>query len=115
MSWRLKVREKFSAAHYLKEYQGKCEKLHGHTFRVEVEIEVHELDKAGIGIDFAEIKAALAEILPDHVLLNDLYPFNPSAENLARRFFEDLKKRFQVRVVTVWESEDAAAVYSEDL
>jgi len=52
MSWILKVREKFQAAHFLKEYKGKCEKIHGHTFYVEVEIEVTELDKTGIGIDF---------------------------------------------------------------
>jgi len=56
MSWKLKVRDKFSAAHFLREYQGKCEKLHGHTFQVEVEIAVTELDKTGLGIDFVEIK-----------------------------------------------------------
>jgi len=115
MSWRLRVREKFQAAHFLKEYQGKCEKVHGHTFQVEVVIEVKSLDQTGIGIDFTRIKTKLAEILPDHTLLNEVYPFNPSAENLARRFFDDLKKHFPVVEVTVWESEDACATYSEDL
>jgi 6-pyruvoyltetrahydropterin/6-carboxytetrahydropterin synthase len=114
MSWTLKVRDRFSAAHFLREYKGKCEKVHGHTFQVEVEIPVRELDPTGLGIDFTLIKAKLAEILPDHTLLNDIYPFNPSAENLARRFFEDLKPHFPVRAVTVWESEDASATYSED-
>jgi 6-pyruvoyltetrahydropterin/6-carboxytetrahydropterin synthase len=114
MSWTLKVRDRFSAAHFLREYKGKCEKVHGHTFQVEVEIAVRELDSTGLGIDFTLIKAKLAEILPDHSLLNDVYPFNPSAENLARRFFEDLKPHFPVRAVTVWESEDACAVYAED-
>ncbi|NOR21099.1 MAG: 6-pyruvoyl tetrahydrobiopterin synthase, partial [Candidatus Aminicenantes bacterium] len=47
MSWILKVKEKFQAAHFLKEYKGKCEKIHGHTFYVDVEIEVKELDKTG--------------------------------------------------------------------
>ena len=56
MSWKLKVRDKFSAAHFLRDYQGKCEKLHGHTFQVEVEIAVTELDRTGLGIDFVEIK-----------------------------------------------------------
>ena len=115
MSWTLKVRDRFSAAHFLREYKGKCEKIHGHTFQVEVEITVSELDATGLGIDFALIKAKLAEVLPDHSLLNDLYPFNPSAENLARRFFEDLKPHFPVRAVTVWESEDARATYAEGL
>ncbi len=114
MSWTLKVRDKFSAAHYLKEYKGKCEKVHGHTFQVEVEIPVRELDRAGIGVDFAEIKKTLAAALPDHTLLNDVLPFNPSAENLARHLYGELKKSFPVESVTVWESDDASATYAED-
>ena len=114
MSWKLKVRDKFSAAHYLREYQGKCEKLHGHTFQVEVEIAVTELDKTGLGIDFVEIKKKLAGILPDHKLLNEVYDFNPSAENLARHFYRELRAFYPVSAVTVWESEDAAATYTED-
>jgi 6-pyruvoyltetrahydropterin/6-carboxytetrahydropterin synthase len=114
MSWLLRVRDKFQAAHFLKDYHGKCERIHGHTFQVEVVVEVSELDKAGIGIDFTRIKAGLAEILPDHTLLNEVLPFNPSAENLARHFFSELKTHFPVREVTVWESEDASATYAED-
>jgi 6-pyruvoyltetrahydropterin/6-carboxytetrahydropterin synthase len=114
MSWILRVRDKFSAAHFLKEYKGKCEKIHGHTFQVEVEIEVAELDATGIGFDFTDIKKRLAEALPDHTLLNEVYPFNPSAENLSRHLYLELKKRFPVRSVTVWESEDASATYSEN-
>lgn len=114
MSWKLRVRDKFQAAHFLKEYQGKCEKIHGHTFEVEVVVEVTELDQAGIGIDFTRLKAGLAAILPDHTLLNEVLPFNPSAENLARHFYDALKKSYPVREVTVWESEDASATYAED-
>lgn len=114
MSWTLKVREKFSAAHFLRGYKGKCEKIHGHTFQVEVEIRAGELDDAGIGFDFTEIKRALASALPDHTLLNEAFPFNPSAENLARHFFGELKKTYPVRAVTVWESDDASATYTEN-
>ncbi len=114
MSWILKVRDRFQAAHYLEGYEGKCEKVHGHTFRVEVDIRVTELDEAGLGIDFTEIKETLAEILPDHTLLNDVYDFNPSAENLSRRFFIELKQHYPVVRVTVWESDDASATYFED-
>jgi 6-pyruvoyltetrahydropterin/6-carboxytetrahydropterin synthase len=114
MSWTLRVRDKFQAAHYLKEYKGKCEKLHGHTFEVEVAVEVHGLDKTGLGIDFARIKQKLATVLPDHSLLNEVYDFNPSAENLARHIFTELKNVFPVTEVTVWESEDASATYTED-
>jgi 6-pyruvoyltetrahydropterin/6-carboxytetrahydropterin synthase len=113
MSWRLSVREKFQAAHFLREYQGKCEKVHGHTFQVEVVIAVQKLDKTGIGVDFTLLKAKLTEILPDHTLLNDVYLFNPSAENLARQFFTELRQHFPVVEVTVWESEDASATYTE--
>ena len=114
MSWTLKVRDKFSAAHYLKEYKGKCEKVHGHTFQVEVAIAVRELDRTGLGYDFAEIKKDLAAALPDHSLLNEVFPFNPSAENLARHLYGELKKKYPVAAVTVWESEDASATYAED-
>jgi 6-pyruvoyltetrahydropterin/6-carboxytetrahydropterin synthase len=114
MSWTLKVRDRFSAAHFLRGYKGKCERVHGHTFQVEVEVRASELDTAGIGIDFTEIKKALAAALPDHTLLNEVYPFNPSAENLARHLYGELKKSYPVRAVTVWESEDASATYSED-
>ncbi len=114
MSWILRVRDKFSAAHFLREYKGKCEKVHGHTFQVEAALEVRALDATGIGVDFAEVKRLLAEVLPDHALLNDVFPFNPSAENLARHFYEALKPRLPVVAVTVWESEDASATYAED-
>ncbi|MEA2004865.1 MAG: 6-carboxytetrahydropterin synthase QueD [Acidobacteriota bacterium] len=114
MTWILKVREKFQAAHFLKEYKGKCEKVHGHTFQVEVQIHATKLNHTGISIDFTEIKDKLSEILPDHTLLNDIYDFNPSAENLARHFYHELKKSFPVKEVTVWESDDASATYSED-
>lgn len=114
MSWTLKVRDKFSAAHFLKEYKGKCEKVHGHTFQVEVAIAVRELDRTGIGFDFTEIKKVLAAALPDHTLLNEVYAFNPSAENIARHLYGEIKKTYPVESVTVWESDDAAAAYSED-
>ena len=112
--WILQVKDKFQAAHFLKEYKGKCEKIHGHTFQVEVRIKVESLDKAGIGIDFTNIKKTLSSLLPDHTLLNEVYAFNPSAENLSRHFFQELKKHYPIESVTVWESEDAAATYSEN-
>lgn len=114
MSWTLKVKDKFHAAHYLKEYKGKCERVHGHTFTVEVCIEVKDLDKTGIGIDFTEIKQSLSEMLPDHTHLNEIYDFSPSAENLSKHFYHELKKQYPVVSVTVWESEDASATYSEN-
>jgi len=115
LTWILRVKDRFQAAHYLENYKGKCEKIHGHSFTVEVRIKVGKLDKTGIGFDFTEIKKKLSEILPDHSLLNETYDFNPTAENLARHFYWELKKIYPINAVTVWESEDASATYTEDI
>lgn len=114
MSWDLVVRQKFSAAHFLENYHGKCEKMHGHTFEIEVYFRTAALDKSGISIDFGIIKEYLRQLVPDHRVLNEAYDFSPSAENLARYFFEQIKQKFPVARVMVWESEDAGAAYAED-
>lgn len=113
MAWELIVKEKFSSAHFLENYKGKCEKMHGHTFVIEVAFDVSKLDNAGISIDFTVIKAYLKEILPDHLVLNDLYDFSPSAENLSKYFYYKIKEKYPVSSVMIWESENAGAKYSE--
>lgn len=114
MSWDLVVRQKFSAAHFLEHYQGKCEKMHGHTFEMEVHFRTRELDRSGISVDFGEIKEYLRGLVPDHKVLNEVYDFSPSAENLARYFFEQIKLNYPVIRVMIWESDDAGASYGED-
>lgn len=114
MSWELVVKQKFSAAHFLRNYRGKCENMHGHTFEVEAWFRTSVLDEAGISIDFTEIKEFLRDLVPDHKLLNEVYEFIPSAENLSRHFYYRLKEKYPVVRVMVWESENAGAVYSED-
>ncbi len=111
MKRELIVREKFSSAHYLENYKGKCEKMHGHTFVVEVIFKVDKLDKSGIAIDFTILKSYLNSILPDHKVLNEIYDFSPSAENLSEHFLNIINKDYPVSKVTVWESENAAASY----
>lgn len=117
----LTVRTSFAAAHRLREYEGNCERLHGHNWQVEVTVESPVLDRRGIAIDFRAVKGALGEALAgfDHRYLNEVPPFdalNPSSENLARHVFEEMERKIPgpVRVarVTVWESEDARAEYS---
>ena len=117
----LTVRTSFAAAHRLREYEGNCERLHGHNWQVEVTVESGSLDSRGMAIDFRAIKGALAEVLAgfDHRYLNEVPPFdgiNPSSENIARYLFEEMERKITgaVRVarVTVWESEDARAEYS---
>lgn len=114
MAWELIVKQKFACAHFLEHYQGKCENMHGHTFELEVHLQSDTLQKSGISIDFTEIKHYLAELVPDHKVLNEVYDFSPSAENLSRYFYQQIAKRFPVRAVIVWESEHAGARYTED-
>lgn len=90
------VQAHYDAAHFLRNYKGKCERLHGHRYVVEVAVQTPRLNKAGIAIDFVELKRhlrALTEEL-DHRNLNDLPQFEgqeTSAENQARYFFDALK------------------------
>ena len=117
----LTVRASFSAAHRLREYDGNCERLHGHNWQVEVSVASERLDDRGIALDFRAIKAAVNDLLSglDHRYLNEVQPFdrlNPSSENLARYLFEEMERKVpapaRVARVTVWESEDARADYT---
>lgn len=120
----LTVRDEFSAAHQLRGYEGACEKLHGHNWRVEVAVRGERLNEIGILLDFKELKAHLREILSelDHRNLNEHPAFlqkNPSSENLARYIFERLSERLSgrpVRVyrVTVCETERSCASWIAD-
>ena len=122
--YRLKVSDYFSSAHYLRNYHGKCENLHGHNWRVELTVEGERLNESELLIDFKDLKAILKEILSelDHRLIND-HPYfrekNPSSENLARFIFERAKSKLSgfegitVKEVAVYETERACAIYSE--
>ncbi|MBN2040103.1 MAG: 6-carboxytetrahydropterin synthase QueD [Spirochaetes bacterium] len=118
----LRVFDYFSSAHFLNGYQGKCEDLHGHNWKVEAEIEGEKLDNVGMLIDFKIFKASLKEILNelDHCLLNNLEVFknsNPSAEFIAKYIYTQLQNKMpsgiNVSRISVWESERSQAVYYE--
>lgn len=122
--FKLKVIRKFDAAHYLKGYEGKCANLHGHTWKVVFTFAYPFIDgdslamkaEVSIGIiqDFVQLKKEIDEILPDHKCLNDLFSFNPTAENLARHFYQVIRlSNSYIHSVEVWESEDSCAEYSE--
>jgi len=121
--YKLKILTSFAAAHCLINYQGDCENLHGHNWKVEVAVMAQELDKAGLGIDFKVLKQETNGLLRtlDHKYLNDLGPFrdiSPSSENISRYLYEELSKRLndgniKVESITVWESDNAAATYYE--
>jgi len=121
--YELMVYTHFSSAHSLRGYKGKCEELHGHNWKVGVQLEAETLDNLGMVIDFTILKQELHKIIQrlDHKHLNDIPPFdalNPSSENIAFYIFQELNKllthdRIVVAKVTVWESDDSSASYSE--
>lgn len=121
--YKLKVETSFAAAHCLIHYQGDCENLHGHNWKVEVTVTAMELDKAGLGIDFKILKGETNTLLKtlDHKYLNELSPFiesSPSSENIASYIYHELAKKFnngnvKLDMVTVWESDFASASYYE--
>src|SRR5512142_2968879 len=92
------VQASYDSAHYLRHYAGKCERLHGHHYVIEVALAGEELNASGIAFDFVDVKRHLRELANglDHENLNDLPPFRelePSAENQAKYFFDELKHR----------------------
>ncbi len=114
MGWRIRVKRNFNAAHYLTDYRGGPEPLHGHTWQVEVYLKADSLDKGGISIDFIELDNYLKKILPDYSLLNDILPFSPSAENLAKWLYDRLKEKYpEIEKVVVWETERYGTEYCE--
>ena len=121
--YELTIETKFSAAHQLKNYQGKCERLHGHNWKVEVHVTSPVLDNIGLAIDFKVLKETTNGLLEklEHVYLNDVPPFtrlNPSSENIAKWLYEGLMDKLtgtavKVAKVTIWESDTASASYYE--
>jgi len=120
------VEDSFSAGHYLRNYKGKCENPHGHNYKVRVTLAGTKLDEAGLLLDFKLLKQVLRPVIEriDHQMLNDLEPFtvlNPSAENLARYFYDQTNLhlsdvtagRVRVKDCTIWETDTTTATYYE--
>lgn len=113
----LSVESHFSSAHHLLNYEGKCENLHGHNWKVEITVAGEVLDKSGMLVDFKILKSELVEVLEklDHKDLNtieDLKGISPSSENIAKYIFYKLNETLpQLKQVAVWETERAKAVY----
>lgn len=111
----------FSAGHHLRNYPGNCERPHGHNWKVEVKVEADSLDELGMGIDFRQVKKAVAGVMDelDHRNLNEHPAFlekNPSSENIAVYILEALKKelttdRYRPHSVTVYETEGSGVTY----
>lgn len=118
------VQAHYDSAHFLRNYKGKCENLHGHRYVVEVALTSDELNEAGLAFDFVDVKRHTRELADwlDHQNINDLPPFDeiePSAENQARFFFDELKKKLPdamkdaLLYTRIWETPTQFAQYSE--
>lgn len=94
----------FDSAHRLPNYKGKCEKLHGHTYKLEVVIDA-EKKEDGMVMDFGDLKKiVISEVLEklDHCDLNDIFE-NPTAENMVEWIFNKLKDKIPLYSVKLWE------------
>jgi 6-pyruvoyltetrahydropterin/6-carboxytetrahydropterin synthase len=120
------VEDSFAAGHYLRNYKGKCENPHGHNYKVRVTLRGAALDQAGLLLDFKDLKEVMKHVIDrlDHQMLNEIEPFtalNPSAENLAKYFYDQASVRLNsltsgrvaVKDVIIWETDSTTARYSE--
>lgn len=104
-------RMEIAGAHYLKlDYPSKCKNLHGHNWVVTVYCKAKELNQNGMIEDFTHIKKDIHDRL-DHMVLNDVIDFNPTAENIAKWICEQIPTCYKV---SVQESEGNIAVYEEE-
>jgi len=105
---------KFDSAHFLKDYHGKCENLHGHTYKMRVTIE-GERQPNGLVMDFAEIKKIVNEAVVDkwdHANINDSLEHS-TVENMCVWVWDEIKPKLAGLVeIRIWETEDSFATYN---
>lgn len=139
--YRIKIEKSFDAAHFLAGYIGKCSNIHGHRWKVIVEIKANRLNDKdqlrGMIVDFGELKEDLAKIVDkfDHsliyesgtlreetiaalkcekFLLNEV-EFRPTAENFSKYFYDEMKKKYDIFQVAVYETPNNCAVYGKEV
>lgn len=138
--YKLKTKSSFDSAHFLAGYNGKCKNIHGHRWTVEVETGDECLSDSkqnrGMVVDFSELKDDLKAITKelDHCLIIEKgslksktmealieedfriveLPFRPTAENLSKYFFDEMKKKgYRMTFVSVYETPNNVATYTE--
>jgi 6-pyruvoyltetrahydropterin/6-carboxytetrahydropterin synthase len=119
--YEVEIISSFAAAHSLRQYKGKCERLHGHNYRIHVTARASSTKSDGMVIDFGILKSITNEIVEqlDHNFLNEIKPFDeiePSAENIASFIFFEVERRLEghaalLHSVAVWESDTSIARY----
>ena len=119
--YRLSAQTIISAAHKLNNYNGPCARLHGHNWKIRVEVSANQLDEVGITLDFDEIKKLTWQVVGkfDHNYFNEIPPFdkiNPTAENIVKYIFEEfckiIPKEVRLEKVSLWETEEFKIDYA---
>lgn len=122
-TYTLTVTTDFAASHIIPGHPGKCARLHGHNWKVEVYLKATQLNDLGMALDFADLKQATKAVIDevDHQHLNEIPPFNeisPTAENISRWLFQRIgekinTERAKISAVTLWETDRCCVSYSE--
>ncbi|WP_372636706.1 6-pyruvoyl tetrahydropterin synthase family protein [Fodinibius sp.] len=125
-TWTLHTEFKFDAAHFLEEYDGKCGRMHGHSYKVHIAAKSKKLnpskylDRADMVCDFHELKWAAKGSEKgglDHAVLNEELPVNPTAERIAEFIYKETKRRIPEGIhlhITIWETDTCWVEYTED-
>ncbi len=120
--YRIFIETHFASSHQLHGYEGKCRVLHGHTWKVRVDVVSDQINEIGISYDFKALKSVAESVIQklDHTHINQVPPFdkeNPTAENIARFIYREIKSLLPspigIQEVTVWESDSHGVSYSE--
>lgn len=124
-TWTLNTEFKFDGAHFIDGYDGKCGRMHGHTYHIRISAKSHKLHPSkylktpDMVCDFNELKWAAADRDKgglDHSVLNEELPVNTTAERLAEFIHKETKKRVPDDIdltVTVWETENSWVEYTD--
>ncbi len=109
----------FDAAHFLRNYEGPCANMHGHTYKLQVTVTSHSLDKCGMLVDFAVLKKSVESHIVsqfDHRVINEVVEYNPTAENMvndfARILLKELPGEIYLREVRLWETPTSFATWT---
>lgn len=113
----------FASSHNLRNYEGPCQRVHGHNYKLQVTVKSEKLNQQGMVIDFSDLKSIVKDIIfkkYDHMHLNDVEPFdklNPTAENMTSVFYNMINTRLpenvKVHSIKIWETSTSFAEYKE--
>jgi 6-pyruvoyltetrahydropterin/6-carboxytetrahydropterin synthase len=104
---------RFESAHFLPKYYGKCENLHGHSYRLQVTVKIPKLNDDGLAYDFVKLKKIVTEEVVDvfdHKLINDYVPI-ASAEHMALWIWDRIAPKIPIFQIQLWETDTCFVTY----